>query len=157
MATRRCPCRKTLAWRRVMDTVLVAAAGPSAGGQHSISQRLTRHCVMLAMPPPSEAMLRSICTAVLGGFLGASFTPGVFMNVTLGACLNVSAQHVRQCEHMHVGLAALGLLYMHGSARRLLLGSICCEGFPSFAVRLAATRQLACCHLVTKCSTWRRH
>lgn len=69
-------CRKTLTWRRVLDTVLVAAAGTSAGGRQGISQRLTRHAVALAMPAPSEGVLHSICTAVLGGFLGSSFTPG---------------------------------------------------------------------------------
>jgi hypothetical protein len=32
--------------------------------------------VTLAVPPPSEGVLRSICTAVLGGFLESCFTPG---------------------------------------------------------------------------------
>jgi hypothetical protein len=71
----RVSCSKTLAWRRVLDTVLVAAAS-TAAGKASSSQRLTRHMVTLAMPAPSEGVLRSICTAVLGGFLGCTFTPG---------------------------------------------------------------------------------
>lgn len=60
----------------MLDTVLVAAAGTSAGGRQGISRRLTRHMVTLAVPPPSEGVLRSICTAVLGGFLASCFTPG---------------------------------------------------------------------------------
>jgi hypothetical protein len=73
-----CTRRKTLSWRRVLDTVLVAAAGTSAGGKQGISQRLTRHMVTLAMPSPSEAVLRSVCTTILGGFLGSGFTPGAW-------------------------------------------------------------------------------
>lgn len=84
--------RKALQWRRVVDTAFAAAAtggatgggcssgssgGCSSSGGNAISERLTRHMVALAVPPPSEAVLRGICSAVLGGFLSAHFTPGV--------------------------------------------------------------------------------
>lgn len=71
-----CPLRKTLAWRHVIDTTLVAAAGLTSTSEAKLSQRLTRHMVALAVPAPSEGVLRSICTSILGGFLSANFTPG---------------------------------------------------------------------------------
>lgn len=55
---------------------MLVAAASTAAGKASSSQRLTRHMVTLAVPAPSEGVLRSICTAVLGGFLGSTFTPG---------------------------------------------------------------------------------
>jgi hypothetical protein len=69
--------RKTLNWRRVVDTTLVAAAGQAGSGSAELSQRLTRHFITLAVPAASEAVLRGICSAVLGGFLSAHFTPDV--------------------------------------------------------------------------------
>ncbi|KAF8058456.1 DNAH6 [Scenedesmus sp. PABB004] len=68
---------RSLEWREVVDTVLVGACGPPGSGRHEMSGRLTRHMLTLAVPPPSEVGLRRICTAVLGGFLDAHFTPDV--------------------------------------------------------------------------------
>lgn len=41
-----------------------------------MSKRLTRHLLTLAMPAASEHVMKSICTAVLGGFMDTYFTPG---------------------------------------------------------------------------------
>lgn len=38
--------------------------------------RLLRHFAPLALPPPSEAIMRGIFTAILGGFMDLHFTPG---------------------------------------------------------------------------------
>jgi pantothenate kinase-related protein Tda10 len=69
-------CRKSMAWKQVMDTVVVGACGPAGGGRHERSQRLTRHMLALGVPAASEVAMRGICSAVLGGFMDAYFTPG---------------------------------------------------------------------------------
>jgi dynein heavy chain len=65
-----------MAWKHVIDTVVVGACGPAGGGRHEMSQRLTRHMLALAVPAASEVAMRGICSAVLGGFMDAYFTPG---------------------------------------------------------------------------------
>jgi hypothetical protein len=100
-----CTRRKTLSWRRVLDTVLVAAAGTSAGGKQGIGQRLTRHMVTLAMPSPSDAVLRSVCTAILGGFLGSGFTPGAW-GAESHSQLHQLAQHSQEHPQGSQGLIA---------------------------------------------------
>lgn len=67
---------KTLAWWPAAPLGLVAACGPPGGGRQPVSTRLTRHFAQLAMPPPGEAGVGRVCTAILGGFLEAHFTPG---------------------------------------------------------------------------------
>eukprot|EP00775_Hariotina_reticulata_P007079 gene7079-7292_t len=61
--------RKSLSWKPVIDTVTVAACGPPGGGRHDMSCRLTRHMTTLAMPQPSTAVMKGICTALLDGFM----------------------------------------------------------------------------------------
>jgi hypothetical protein len=65
-----------MAWKQVIDTVVVGACGPAGGGRHEMSQRLTRHMLALAVPAAGEVAMRGICSAVLGGFMDAYFTPG---------------------------------------------------------------------------------
>ncbi|WIA37814.1 hypothetical protein OEZ86_014676 [Tetradesmus obliquus] len=67
--------RKSMAWKNVIDTVVVGACGPAGGGRHEMSQRLSRHMLALAVPAASELAMSGICSAVLGGFLDAYFTP----------------------------------------------------------------------------------
>ena len=55
---------------------LVAACGPPGGGRQEVTPRLLRHFTMLSMPAPSEGAMRTIFGAILGGFLGAFFSPG---------------------------------------------------------------------------------
>jgi dynein heavy chain len=64
-------------WKPVIDTVTVAACGPPGGGRHDMSCRLTRHMATLAVPHPSASVMKSICTAILGGFMqNARFDKG---------------------------------------------------------------------------------
>jgi hypothetical protein len=101
-------CRKTLQWRQVIHTTLAAAAGLPPGQQSAVGQRLSRHMVALALPPPSDGVLRAICSAVLGGWLSAHFTPDVASHVLrplVDGCVEV---HSAACasllpapSHMH--------------------------------------------------------
>lgn len=69
--------RRTLAWWRVDGAAVAAAAAPPGGGHQPVPARLARHFVQLALPAPGEGAVARICTAVLGGFLAANFTPDV--------------------------------------------------------------------------------
>lgn len=95
-------------WRQVIHTTLAAAAGLPPGQQSAVGQRLSRHMVALALPPPSDGVLRAICSAVLGGWLSAHFTPDVASHVLrplVDGCVEV---HSAACasllpapSHMH--------------------------------------------------------
>lgn len=60
----------------IEGTTLCAACGPPGGGRQEVSARFLRHFTMLCLPPPSEAAMRTIFSAILGGFLDVYFAPG---------------------------------------------------------------------------------
>ncbi len=62
--------RDKLFWKDIEDTMLVAACAPPGGGRQPISSRFVRHFTQLCIPPPSDAAIKTIFTAILAGFLG---------------------------------------------------------------------------------------
>ncbi|KAM7536598.1 hypothetical protein Aperf_G00000086397 [Anoplocephala perfoliata] len=68
--------RDKLTWIEVEDVTLLAACGPPGGGRNSITARLVRHFAVLAIPSPSDAMLKHIFGAILNGFM-SSFPQGL--------------------------------------------------------------------------------
>uniref|UniRef100_A0A1I8J7J3 AAA domain-containing protein n=2 Tax=Macrostomum lignano TaxID=282301 RepID=A0A1I8J7J3_9PLAT len=58
-----------LSWRSIVDTVMLAACGPSGGGRHPVSPRLLRHFSLLSLPLPSSRSLQHIYHVQLGRFL----------------------------------------------------------------------------------------
>jgi hypothetical protein len=78
-----------------------------------MSERLVRHFTMLCIPPPSEIALRTIFSAILGGFLDSFFTAG---------------RHLLQSSHMGaaVHVRRMALVYKPDS---WWLGSSWCEIF----------------------------
>lgn len=85
-------CRKCLRWKNVIDTVVVGSCGPPGGGRHDMSMRLTRHMLTLTVPPASELVMRRICSAVLGGFMDAYFTPGWPQHMLPVMCIPSTSQ-----------------------------------------------------------------
>ncbi|KAL3130872.1 hypothetical protein ABBQ38_000201 [Trebouxia sp. C0009 RCD-2024] len=65
--------RSKLFWKGIEDLTLVAACAPAGGGRQIMSTRFTRHLHTLCMPPTSEACLRVMFTAILGGFMDHQF------------------------------------------------------------------------------------
>ncbi|KAK9823491.1 hypothetical protein WJX72_003121 [[Myrmecia] bisecta] len=66
--------REKLFWKDIEDTTLVAACAPPGGGRQPVSARFMRHFTQLCVPPPSDAITKSILSTILGGFL-ADFPP----------------------------------------------------------------------------------
>ena len=60
--------RAKLFWKEVVDTVVVGAAAPPGGGRAKVTPRFTRHFHVLCMPPASDDVLRTIFSAILGGW-----------------------------------------------------------------------------------------
>ncbi|XP_056424426.1 dynein axonemal heavy chain 14 isoform X2 [Hyla sarda] len=60
---------KSLAWKNIQDTTLVAACAPPGGGRSEISPRLLKHFCMLTLPHPSVQALQHIFQVQLGSFL----------------------------------------------------------------------------------------
>ena len=48
----------------------MAACAPPGGGRQPISSRFVRHFTQLCIPPPSDAAIKTIFTAIFAGFLG---------------------------------------------------------------------------------------
>jgi len=61
--------RSKLFFTRVQDLLVVGACAPPGGGRNPLTQRLTRHFHHIWQPLLSDASLRSIFSAILGGFL----------------------------------------------------------------------------------------
>ena len=60
--------RKERTFRRIVDTVLLAAMGPPGGGRNPISQRLIRHFNVINATPLDDESLHVIFDTILGGF-----------------------------------------------------------------------------------------
>ncbi|KAJ7549736.1 hypothetical protein O6H91_07G065700 [Diphasiastrum complanatum] len=61
--------RQQLFWKDIEDMTVVAACAPPGGGRNEVTPRFFRHFSMLCVQPPSETCLRTIFSAILGGFL----------------------------------------------------------------------------------------
>ncbi|XP_071996145.1 dynein axonemal heavy chain 14 isoform X2 [Engystomops pustulosus] len=60
---------KSLTWKDIQDTTLVAACAPPGGGRSEVSPRLLKHFCMLTLPHPSVQALQHIFQVQLGSFL----------------------------------------------------------------------------------------
>jgi hypothetical protein len=68
--------RRTWQWKSVSNVLLLGACGPPGGGRQEMSARITRPFTLLAVAPPDEGSMRSVCSSILTGFLDHYFTPG---------------------------------------------------------------------------------
>lgn len=71
-----CLFRRTWQWKAVSNVLLLGACGPPGGGRQEMSARITRPFTLLAVAPPDEGSMRSVCSSILTGFLDHYFTPG---------------------------------------------------------------------------------
>ena len=62
--------RKERSFRKIVDTVLVAAMGPPGGGRNHISPRLTRHFNLINCTTMDFDTDQRIFSTILGHFLG---------------------------------------------------------------------------------------
>ncbi|XP_075719503.1 dynein axonemal heavy chain 14 isoform X3 [Rhinoderma darwinii] len=60
---------KSLSWKNIQDTTLIAVCAPPGGGRSDISPRLLKHFCMLTLPHPSVQALQHIFQVQLGSFL----------------------------------------------------------------------------------------
>ncbi|XP_069810836.1 dynein axonemal heavy chain 14 isoform X3 [Dendropsophus ebraccatus] len=60
---------RSLTWKTILDTTLIAACAPPGGGRSDISPRLLKHFCMLTLPHPSVQALQHIFQVQLGSFL----------------------------------------------------------------------------------------
>lgn len=61
--------RETLEWKRVEDTIIIAAGARPGGGRNELTLRFTRHFNVFNIPEGSRAVLQRIFGCILGGFL----------------------------------------------------------------------------------------
>jgi len=47
---------------------LLVSAGPPVGGRNEVTQRFSRRFNLLVMPDPTEMVLETIFTSILGGY-----------------------------------------------------------------------------------------
>ena len=91
----------------------MAACGPPGGGRQGVTPRLLRHFTLLSMLAPSEAAMRTIFGAILGGFLATFFPPGEggggSSNMRL-ITLGLSGNPTHACSHPHHVDPAYGFL-----------------------------------------------
>ena len=66
---------KKLFWKDIEDTTLCCACAPPGGGRQEVTPRFFRHFTMLCVPPPSDAVVKTIFSAIFSGFLDNGFTP----------------------------------------------------------------------------------
>ena len=59
-------------WKDVVDVTVVCACGPPGGGRNPLTPRFVRHHHVLAFPQPSAASLRTIFSAIFGGFTASA-------------------------------------------------------------------------------------
>eukprot|EP00742_Colponemidia_sp_Colp-10_P007071 GILJ01007591.1.p1 GENE.GILJ01007591.1~~GILJ01007591.1.p1 ORF type:complete len:2165 (-),score=376.69 GILJ01007591.1:179-6499(-) len=68
--------RKKLYWKDITDTSFMCSAAPPGGGRSALTLRFTRHFNLFALPPPTDAVLTTIFSSIMNGFLNShQFTP----------------------------------------------------------------------------------
>ncbi|XP_044147930.1 LOW QUALITY PROTEIN: dynein axonemal heavy chain 14 [Bufo gargarizans] len=60
---------KSLTWKDIQDTTVIAACAPPGGGRSDLSPRLLKYFCMLTLPHPSVQALQHIFQVQLGSFL----------------------------------------------------------------------------------------
>eukprot|EP00930_Biecheleria_cincta_P042962 TRINITY_DN29559_c0_g2_i1.p1 TRINITY_DN29559_c0_g2~~TRINITY_DN29559_c0_g2_i1.p1 ORF type:complete len:4097 (+),score=999.81 TRINITY_DN29559_c0_g2_i1:1152-12293(+) len=62
--------RKQHFWKEIENTTLLLCAGPPGGGRNQMTNRFSRHSMVLYMPPTSEEAMTTIFSSIITGFLG---------------------------------------------------------------------------------------
>ncbi|KAI9995414.1 hypothetical protein PInf_012475 [Phytophthora infestans] len=69
---------KEMSWRKIVDTIVLAAMGPSGGGRNNVTPRLLRHFNLLCFSEFDDATLTRIFTTILDWYFGSNpFVPEV--------------------------------------------------------------------------------
>ncbi|KAJ0405408.1 hypothetical protein ATCC90586_009447 [Pythium insidiosum] len=69
---------KDMTWRKIIDTIVVAAMGPPGGGRNNVTPRLLRHFNLLCFSEFDDATLTRIFSTILTSYLQTnSFVPEV--------------------------------------------------------------------------------
>uniref|UniRef100_K3WBA0 Uncharacterized protein n=1 Tax=Globisporangium ultimum (strain ATCC 200006 / CBS 805.95 / DAOM BR144) TaxID=431595 RepID=K3WBA0_GLOUD len=67
---------KEMVWRKVVDTIVLAAMGPPGGGRNNVTPRLLRHFNLLCFSEFDDATLTRIFTTILSWYFGTNaFVP----------------------------------------------------------------------------------
>ena len=91
--------RYKLNWKDIENVILCAACAPAGGGRNDVSPRFLRHFSMLNVPAPSEASMKTILSAILGGYL--KDFPADFSRSILGPVVASSIElYQRMCSEM---------------------------------------------------------
>ncbi|KUF90356.1 Dynein heavy chain 7 [Phytophthora nicotianae] len=69
---------KEMSWRKIVDTIVLAAMGPPGGGRNNVTPRLLRHFNLLCISEFDDATLTRIFTTILDWYFGSNpFIPEV--------------------------------------------------------------------------------
>ena len=68
--------RPEMFWKNYQGITICSACGPPGGGRTTVPMRLQRRFATFSLPAPSEAVLKTIFSSILGGFLN-DFSPDV--------------------------------------------------------------------------------
>lgn len=69
---------KEMAWRKIVDTIVLAAMGPPGGGRNGVTPRLLRHFNLLCFSEFDDGTLTRIFTTILNWYFGSNpFVPEV--------------------------------------------------------------------------------
>ena len=56
-------------WKQIVDTTILCSAAPPGGGRSELTERFTRHFLVLNVPKPSDEVLTKIFQSIIDGFL----------------------------------------------------------------------------------------
>ena len=68
--------REKFFWKDIENVIICSACAPPGGGRNPVTARMIRHFGMFSIPSPSDTALKTIFSAILGGFL-QDFQPAV--------------------------------------------------------------------------------
>ncbi|KAG6971322.1 hypothetical protein JG687_00002126 [Phytophthora cactorum] len=69
---------KEMSWRKIVDTIVLAAMGPPGGGRNNVTPRLLRHFNLLCFSEFDDTTLTRIFTTILNWYFGSNpFIPEV--------------------------------------------------------------------------------
>ncbi|KAG6975592.1 hypothetical protein JG688_00002237 [Phytophthora aleatoria] len=69
---------KEMSWRKIVDTIVLAAMGPPGGGRNNVTPRLLRHFNLLCFSEFDDTTLTRIFTTILDWYFGSNpFIPEV--------------------------------------------------------------------------------
>ena len=87
--------RKKLFFKNIERVSYVSACGPSGGGRHAVSERISRHLHTIWVPEPPESALQNIYQSIFGGYIATELpemeTEGVGPGSTFSALVTRSS------------------------------------------------------------------